>query len=202
MDSGRSNVSDYRKFFANGTQNIDAMVAIGKKWGIKGWSMDLEPQVGSPASTKADAALYAKWLSQAKIAFNKEGMRLTVAVAQWATMLNDYKLLAPSVDRILDMETYNADSYKGWLNGDNFGGYYNKLLTAGATKVAPGMGCWNASCGKHTCWTVPSPPCPFSSSARLSFVFFRTARTARTASTASTAHARTPLSRVFHLLRL
>ena len=50
LNSGRSKISDYRQFWANGTANIAAMVAIGKKWGIKGWNMDLEPQVGSPAS--------------------------------------------------------------------------------------------------------------------------------------------------------
>ena len=44
---------------------------------------------------------------------------------------------------------------KGWLKGDKYGGYYEQLLQAGGENaVAPGLGCWNASCGKHTCWTA------------------------------------------------
>ena len=54
------------------------------------------------------------------------------------------------------METYNADSMSGWLNGDNYGGYYTKMLAPGVprTKAGPGLGCWPAKCGKHMCWST------------------------------------------------
>ena len=42
------------------------MIAIGKSLGVVGWNLDLEPQVGAPASTRQDAVLYAAFLAQAK----------------------------------------------------------------------------------------------------------------------------------------
>ena len=117
LDSGNSNISDYRLFWANANANVADMVTIGKRFGAAGWNLDLEPQVGNPSSTVADAVLYAAFLAQAKTALNAAGMRLTIAVAQWSTMASQYKTLAPSVDRLLNMETYNANSMAGWLNG-------------------------------------------------------------------------------------
>ena len=52
----------------------------------------------------------------------KAGMRLTLAVANWTPMISSFSVLAPSVDRLLDMETYSANSMEGWLNGDAYGG--------------------------------------------------------------------------------
>jgi hypothetical protein len=89
LDSGSNDIRDMRRFFHNGSANIAAMVAIGRSWGVKGWHLDLEPQVGG-ASTAADAALYAAFLRAAKPAFNAAGMRLTASVARWAPMLSDY----------------------------------------------------------------------------------------------------------------
>ena len=155
VDSGSSNVSDYRAFFANGTAHITALVAEAARFGAKGVSFDLEPQVGKPASTAADAALYAAFLAQARRAFQAAGLRTTVAAAQWGAMIADYSALGGAVDRVLDMETYNADSMAGWLAGDAFGGYYDQLLAGtGALKAAPGLGAWNATCGDHACWTT------------------------------------------------
>ena len=79
LNSGTSNVSDYRRMFANSTAVIADMVRIGKQWNAKGWSMDLEPQKGSPASTAADADSYAKFLLEARTALNSAGMRLTAS---------------------------------------------------------------------------------------------------------------------------
>ena len=112
-------------------------------------------QVGNPASTVADAVLYAAFLAQAKTALNAAGMRLTIAVAQWSTMASQFKILAPSVDRLLNMETYNANSMAGWLNGDQYGGDYIKFQSAvPKDKAGPGLGCWPAKCGTDLCWST------------------------------------------------
>ena len=75
-------------------------------------------------------------------AFNAAGMRLTASVARWSPMLSNYSLLAPRVDRLMQMETYVADSMRGWVDGDSFGGNYGPFVE-GATvqKAAPGFLC-------------------------------------------------------------
>ena len=48
----------------------------------------------------------------------------------------------PQVHRLLDMETYNAGSMTGWLDGDGFGGDYVKFIDAAMPrdKAGPGLG--------------------------------------------------------------
>ena len=60
---------------------------------------------------------------------------------------------------LLCASRYNADSYQGWLAGDNYGGKYNSLIANGVPRehVAPGLGCWPATCGNHLCWTTTQP---------------------------------------------
>ena len=158
VDSGSSNVTDYRRFFANATANIAALVAEGGRFGAQGIHFDLEPQKGSPASTTEDSVLYAEFLRQARDVFaaaKPRPMRLTVAVAEWCAMTKNYAPLAAATDRLMDMETYNAESMRGWLQGDAYGGYYETFeRQAGAAKAAPGLGGWNASCGDHACWST------------------------------------------------
>jgi hypothetical protein len=155
INSGRSNISDYRAFFGNASLNIPALVAEAARFGAQGISFDLEPQVGSPSSTTADSLLFAEYLTKAKSAFSQQDLRLTVAVAQWCAMTNNYPPLAAATDRLLDMETYGADSMAGWLNGDQFGGDYLKFVKgAGVNKASPGFIPWNTSkCGNHSCWS-------------------------------------------------
>jgi hypothetical protein len=157
LNGGNSNISDYRRFFANAEENVADMVKIGKTFGAAGWNMDLEPQVGSPSSTAADAVLYAAFCTKARAALNAAGMRLTIAVAQWSPMLSAFSVLAPTVDRLLDMETYSANSMAGWLNGDAYGGYYTKLLAPDVPRsvAGPGLECWPAAkCGGAPCWST------------------------------------------------
>eukprot|EP00037_Helgoeca_nana_P018478 m.176806 g.176806 ORF g.176806 m.176806 type:complete len:303 (+) comp24460_c0_seq1:1735-2643(+) len=162
LNSGTNNVSDYRLFFANASQQIPVLVSVAKRFGAVGINMDLEPQVGSPSSTPADAVVYAAFCAKLKVALNAIGVRLTIAVANWSPMLSNFKVLAPSVDRLMSMETYNANSMAGWLGGDAFGGDYNELVAPGVlrTNVAPGLGCWPALCGKNPCWTTTAASGP------------------------------------------
>lgn len=154
VDSGSSDVTHYRPFFANSTANINVLIEDARRLNATGVSFDLEPQVGSPSSTEQDAHLYAAFLGEAKAAFTSVGLRLTSAVAEWSAMLKDYATLSGSVDRLLDMETYNADSLEGWLQGDNYGGYYQQFLAGTGKAAGPGLGVWNATCGDHVCWTA------------------------------------------------
>jgi hypothetical protein len=155
VNSGSSNVTDYRAFFKNASANIAALAADGARFGARGISFDLEPAKGEPASSAADAGLFAAFLSQARPVFTAHGMRTTVAVAEWCAMTKEYATLAAACDRLLDMETYNADSMSGWLQGSQYGGYYEKFVAgAGVEKAAPGLGGWNASCGNHSCWST------------------------------------------------
>ena len=153
LNSGNSDINDYRAFFRNASENVAAMVAIGKEFSAQGWHLDLEPQ--HPPAEEADAALFASFLATARPAFNAAGMRLTASVARWSPMLSNYSLLAPHVDRLMQMETYVADSMRGWLDGDSYGGNYGPFVE-GATvqKAAPGFLCSNSSkCGDHLCWS-------------------------------------------------
>lgn len=105
LNSGTSNVSDYRIFFANASEQIPALVAIAQRFSARGVNLDLEPQVGVPASTPADALAYASFCNKLRTALNAVGIRLTIAVADWSMMLSNFQALAPSVDRLMSMET-------------------------------------------------------------------------------------------------
>eukprot|EP00239_Pterosperma_sp_CCMP1384_P007260 CAMPEP_0197851996 /NCGR_PEP_ID=MMETSP1438-20131217/19417_1 /TAXON_ID=1461541 /ORGANISM="Pterosperma sp., Strain CCMP1384" /LENGTH=310 /DNA_ID=CAMNT_0043465825 /DNA_START=367 /DNA_END=1299 /DNA_ORIENTATION=+ len=154
IDAGSCAISLYHELFAN-NETLGALLEIKKALGpISGISFDLEPQ---PTSAPADALLYAKFLSGLKPHLNAAGMRLTVWVAAWSPMLKNYAALAPAVDKLFDMETYNANSMKGWLNGDVYGGYYLPFVKGAGSAAAPAMGIWTwAKCGKTPCWSTTS----------------------------------------------
>lgn len=159
---GGSNITQLRQFFANAEANIESLVKIGQSFGATGWNLDMEPTT----SAVADAKLYATFLGAAKPKLNAAGMRLTIATATWSPMLSDTALLAPQVDRVLNMETYNADSMQGWLEGDAVGGYYSKFVAPPTdhSKLGPGLGCWPAMCGPkaapHHCWSTTAASGP------------------------------------------
>jgi hypothetical protein len=76
-------------------------------------------------------------------------------------MTSDFALLAPHVDRMLNMEQYNANSMDGWLKGDAYGGYYKSFVGHGYDeKCGPSLGIWPATCGKDAagkpapCWST------------------------------------------------
>ena len=72
-------------------------------------------------------------------------------------MLNQFEILAPSVDRMMSMQTYNADSFFLWLHGGLYGSDYFNFVKNGVPRSTNGigLGCWpTATCGNHTCWST------------------------------------------------
>lgn len=169
-----ADVADYRAFMGNATANIAEMVRLGQEWGTGGWHFDLEPV--RSGSTRADAALYAQFLSKARKAFTAAGMRTSVSTARWTPFLGQYAALAGAADVLMSMETYQAGSFEGWMKQDSYGGDYTALLqAAGPSHISPGFACsagsgappprtnhdnesgpasWNGTlCGAAACWS-------------------------------------------------
>ena len=144
---------------ANASTFAATMVEVAKRYNATGINMDLEPdQGGGPTLLPGP---YAAYLKTVKPILNAGGLRLTADVAAWCKMTSDYALLAPAVDRLLNMEQYNADSMEGWLKGDAYGGYYEQFVAAAPVdKCAPGLGIWGAKCAKNAsgapqpCWST------------------------------------------------
>jgi len=117
--------------------------------------MDLEPG-GSGVAT--DVIYYVNFLSKLKFSLNNFGTRLTLDVvsANWDPVMGQFGLLAPTVDRLIDMETYHANSMEGWLNGDKWGGFYTNFVNDEIPRMknAVGLGCYEMECGDEMCWSV------------------------------------------------
>lgn len=103
-----------------------ALAAFARANNITGVSIDAEPQAnncaGSPTGSAADAIVFASGLAALRTPLNAAGVRLTICVADWSPVVGDYAVLAPAVDRLLDMETYTAPSWTTWL------GYYHNIV--------------------------------------------------------------------------
>jgi len=128
------NVDSFRAAFANPEPMMNSLVSVATQWNISGWNIDWEPGT----STAADCAAFRGFLVKLRPRLHAIGVRLTIDVADWSPMLNDYQLLQDSVDRMLDMETYNGDSYSQWL------GWYSNIVNTkvNRTTVGVGLGCW------------------------------------------------------------
>ena len=105
------------------------------------WNIDLEPQGCNcqcgATGTAADAVLYANWLAALHAALHAVNVRLTVDVATWSPVLSQFETLAPSVDRLMDMDTYNADSLGQWEQL-----YAHALNWPAVPSVSMGLGCY------------------------------------------------------------
>jgi len=156
-DAPSSNIAYERLFWADTNATIRRLVELGTQVGARGWNIDIEPQSGD-IKAEADAAAYVGWLKVARPALAAAGMRLTLDVAQWSGVLNQYGVLAPYADRLMDMETYGATNFEGWLKGDSCGGYYEAFVKGTGvplSAVGIGMGCWPTNmCGKSPSWTT------------------------------------------------
>ena len=158
LNDGCTNVTAHKAFMAD-PRSIPLLVSLAKKYSLDGWNLDLEPQ--KVPGTTADALIYAAFCTKLRKALNDVGVRLTIDVAQWSAMLSQYTTLATSVDRMLNMETYNANSMNGWLNGDAYGGYYEAYRNATGKSgnmdaLGVGLGSWpTATCGGSAhCWST------------------------------------------------
>eukprot|EP00940_MAST-03C_sp_MAST-3C-sp2_P003531 g3531.t1 len=150
-----TNVTAHKLWMKN-EKTVDELVSIAKEYNLMGWNLDLEPQTVS--GTTDDAHIYADFLKHARFTLNQIGTRLTIDVAQWSPMLSQYEVLGPTVDRMMNMETYNCDSFDGWMHGDAFGGYYDSFVNKNVPRNSNGIGTgsWpTATCGtSHLCWST------------------------------------------------
>jgi hypothetical protein len=65
-------------------------------------------------------------------------LRVIADVADWSPVLSEYATLAPAVDRLQDMETYNADSFGEWMSA--FVNIINPTIPRSAAGI--GLGVW------------------------------------------------------------
>jgi len=75
-------------------------------------------------------------------------------------MLNQCEIVSGSVDRLMDMDTYQASSMEDWLIGDiyDLNGFYNFFINdyVPRDKCTVGMGGWPANCSLNDgmiCWS-------------------------------------------------
>merc|ERR1712218_336264 len=123
---------------------------MGDEYKVQGIDFDWEPQ-GEDMGNLSDAEAYADFLSGIKKDLNGKA-RLTICVADWSPVVSQYALLAPAVDRLLDMETYNDKDYATWHK------YYSNIVknSVPRDKVGIGMypfaknGSWAATPGSVT----------------------------------------------------
>lgn len=106
--SGNCSIAAMRKLWADPASPA-TVLAAALTANASGVSIDFEPQAddcrGSPTGSAADAAPFAAWLAAVRALLQPHGIRLTVDVASWSPVLREYAVLAPSVDRLLTMET-------------------------------------------------------------------------------------------------
>jgi hypothetical protein len=140
---GNCSIDAYRLLWNDTTISVQLLVALAVEYNISGWNIDIEPASencrGGPTGTAEDATAYAKWLLTLRGALHAVGVRLTVDVDNWSPVTSQFGLLAPSVDRLFDMRTYNADSMEQWMDA-YYVPYVNATGILNATGV--GLGCY------------------------------------------------------------
>jgi len=98
-----------KELFANPMPFIELAVETAVANNYTGFNIDWEPTV---PGTQKDAADYANFLSTFGDALHSKSKKLSVDVATWNTFWNFTLLSASSVDRIMDMSTYDADFHE------------------------------------------------------------------------------------------
>lgn len=155
LNAGNCSIDAYRTLWSDTTVSPAWMLREALAANASGWNIDLEPQgdncQGSGTGNAQDAALFASWLAAVRKVLAPAGIRLTVDVADWSPVLAHYAILGPAVDRLLDMETYNARSLQQWT------GYFDNIINSGAPvdSVGIGLGCWLDSSTNNTWATTP-----------------------------------------------
>lgn len=144
--AGNCSIATYRKLWADKIVSPQQLLTAALAANVTGWNIDLEPQANNcqggpgPVGTAADAKLFASWLSAVREVLNPHGIRLTVDVASWSPVLDQFAILAPAVDRLQNMETYNGASQLQWE------GYFDEFVSKIPVSAAGvGLGAWNVS---------------------------------------------------------
>ena len=151
---GNCSIDGYRLLWADHEYSVQTLVSLAVQYNISGWNIDIEPASdncrGGPTGTPEDSIAYAGWLLALRAALHKVGVRLTVDVDNWSPVTSQFAALAPSVDRLFDMRTYNADSMDQWME-DYYEPYINGTGLRNATGV--GLGCYVVESTNGT-WSV------------------------------------------------
>jgi len=110
-----ANIDKIRQLWDDIPGFIDKAMAIAiqnKDW-ISGFNIDFEPEEGDPP-TENDAWNFANFVDLFARALHKEGMTLTVDIANWCTLFDDDLLAPTNVDRFITMSTYavGLDDFK------------------------------------------------------------------------------------------
>lgn len=152
LNGGNCSIASYRKLWG-APNTAGQLLAIALEANASGWNIDLEPQSvggspprpcgGLPTGTRADATTFAAWLAAVRGVLQRQGIRLTAAVAEWSPVLGAFATLAPSVDRLQNMGLYNLGGPLQWHVR------FAHFLASGAprAKLAPGLGCWDVGDG-------------------------------------------------------
>jgi len=99
------NLDNMRQVFASPNGLIDEAIAKALEWGDTGFNIDFEPDESIFNVTSQDAADFESFLEVFAAAAHSNGLILSVDVDRWGLIWN-HTLNAPSVDKILDMDTY------------------------------------------------------------------------------------------------
>lgn len=146
LDGGNCDIVAYRTLWADTVASPQVLLRAALAANATGWNVDLEPQAdacqGAPTGTPADATAFAAWLAAVRAALNPHGIRLTVDVASWSPVLSQFATLAPAVDRLQNMETYNGDSAAQWT------AWYKAFVGAvPRASAGVGLGAWSDGAG-------------------------------------------------------
>ena len=153
LDAGNCDIVAYRALWADTTNSPRVLLSAALAANVSGWNIDLEPQAdncaGVATGTAADAVPFAAWLTAVRAVLAPHNIRLTVDVCSWSPVLSQFAVLAPAVDRLLNMETYNGDSASQWSS------YYSEFVKAiPRASAGVGLGAW--SDGKSAWWETPA----------------------------------------------
>ena len=152
--AGNCSIVTYRKLWRDTTVSPQILLKAALEVNASGWNIDLEPQGGPntgkagwgcqggslPIGNAADAKLFASWLTAVRAVLSPHRIRLTADVASWSPVLKEYKTLAPAVDRLQTMSTYNSAGLKPWTES------FHEFVDAIPSRSAGvGLGMWNDS---------------------------------------------------------
>ena len=155
--AGNCSIATYRKLWADTTESPQVLLKAALLVNASGWNIDLEPQAnnckGGPGDIGGpeDATLFANWLAAVRSALNPHGIRLTVDVASWSPVLRQFETLAPAVDRLQNMGTYNGGSEAEWLSSFEKFISVTPLCAAGV-----GLGAWDDAKVPPGWWETPA----------------------------------------------
>jgi hypothetical protein len=109
-----TNLTRIRRSFDRRDEVARSLATMAAQHNLSGWNVDFEPLHNS---TPADAADFSVFLSVLRTSIGTHhDCRLTVDVGgAWSPMIANYSVLAGSVDRMMDMETYQGINYSDWL---------------------------------------------------------------------------------------